>query len=55
MPQLPEPYPTPQPVHERFPGHMNHRRDLEKEFADMSAEEEEVEKMVSNPSSNCNG
>lgn len=47
LPKPPQPYPTPLPKSGRFPGRMNSRRDLEKELADLSAEEEEIEKIVS--------
>jgi hypothetical protein len=47
LPQPPKPYPTALPRNDGYPGRMNDRRDLERELAELSAEEEEIEKLVS--------
>jgi hypothetical protein len=47
LPHPPQPYPTPLPKRGRLPpGRMSHRRDLDKDLADLSAEEEEFDKLA---------
>lgn len=45
LPQPPQPYPTPLPKAGRRIERLNARRDLEKEMADLSAEEEEIDQI----------
>jgi hypothetical protein len=46
LPQPPQPYPTPLPKAGRHVSRLNSRRDLEREMADLSAEEEEIDQIV---------
>jgi len=43
LPKPPQPHPTPLPKHGRVYGHLNARRDLQREMEDLSDEENELE------------
>lgn len=46
LPRAPHVNPTPLPKLDRYPGRMDLRRDLQREFEDLSEEEEELEESV---------
>jgi hypothetical protein len=46
LPRPPQPYPTPLPRRGRRVGKFSANRDLERELAELSAEEEEIDQIV---------